>query len=132
MRPARVLGHTLTGPAKAHLCFSYDLYWLPLVNKLPLSLITRLKQFQAFQGARYEILIAAVFARAGFDIEWIDDVKAKGKHPEFIATHRQTKKKVGVETKSRKRQGSYNFAISAKRPYFGHGERVRAPAKSIL
>ena len=102
-------GHTLTGPAKAYLCFSYDLYWLQLVNKLPESLITRLKQFQAFQGARYEILIAAVFARAGFDIEWIDDVKAKGKHPEFIATHRQTKKKVGVETKSRKRQGSYNF-----------------------
>ena len=51
-----------------------------------------------------------MFARAGFDIDWIDDTKATGKHPEFIATHRQTQQKVGVETKSRKRQGSYNFA----------------------
>jgi len=103
-------GHTLTGPAKAYLCLGYDLYWLQLVHKLPESLVKRLKEFQPFQGARYEILIAAVFARAGFDIDWIDDTKATGKHPEFIATHRQTQQKVGVETKSRKRQGSYNFA----------------------
>jgi len=102
-------GHTLTGPVKAYLCFGYDLYWLQLVHRLPESLIKRLKDFQAFQGARYEVLIAAVFARAGFEIEWIDDTKAAGKHPEFIATHKKTKKKVGVETKSRKRPGAMNY-----------------------
>jgi hypothetical protein len=102
-------GHTLTGPTKAYQCFGYDLYWLQLVHRLPESLIARLKDFQAFQGARYEILIAAIFARAGFEIEWIDDTKASGKHPEFIATHKRTNKKVGVETKSRRRPGAMNF-----------------------
>jgi hypothetical protein len=102
-------GHTLTGPAKAYQCFGYDLYWLQLVHRLPESLIARLKDFRAFQGARYEVLVAAVFARAGFEIEWIDDTKAVGKHPEFIATHKRTGKKVGVETKSRQRSGAMNF-----------------------
>ena len=102
-------GHTLTGPTKAYLCFGYDLYWLQLVHRLPESLIGRLKDFRAFQGARYEVLVAAVFVRAGFEIEWIDDTKASGKHPEFIATHKRTGKKVGVETKSRQRPGAMNY-----------------------
>lgn len=102
-------GHTITGPAKAYQCFGYDLYWLQLVHKLPDSVIERLKDFGAFQGARYEVLVAAIFARAGFEVEWIDDNKASGKHPEFIATHKVTGKKVGVETKSRQRPGAMNF-----------------------
>lgn len=102
-------GHTLTGPTKAYLCFGYDLYWLQLVHQLPASLIDRLKEFQKFQGARYEILVASVFTRAGFEIEWIDDTRASEKHPEFIATHKRTGKKVGVETKSRRRPGPINF-----------------------
>lgn len=102
-------GHTLTGPAKAYQCFAYDLYWLQLFHRLPETLIARLKDFRAFQGARYEVLVAAVFARAGFDIEWIDDDAAPKKHPEFIATHRRTRKEVGVETKSRQRPGAMNY-----------------------
>jgi hypothetical protein len=85
-------GHTLTGAAKTYQCFGFNLYWLQLIHRLPESLIERLKDFQAFQGARYEVLIAAVFVRAGFEIEWIDDTKAVGKHPEFIAIHKNTKK----------------------------------------
>jgi hypothetical protein len=102
-------GHTLTGPTKAYLCFGYDLYWLQLVHRLPESVIKRLRDFRDFQGARYEVLIAAIFARAGFEIEWIDDKKASRKHPEFIATHKVTGKKVGVETKSRQRPGAMNY-----------------------
>lgn len=102
-------GHTLTGPTKAYQCFGYDLYWLQLFHRLPESLITRLKDFHKFQGARYEILIAALFTRAGCDIEWIDDKKARGKHPEFIATHKRTGRKLAVEAKSRRRSGSINF-----------------------
>ena len=108
-------GHTLTGPAKAYQCFGYDLYWLQLVHKLPASVIERLKDFGAFQGARYEVLIAAIFARAGFEVEWIDDNKASGKHPEFIATHKVTGKKVGVETKSRQRPGAMNYIGTVSR-----------------
>jgi hypothetical protein len=102
-------GHTLTGPTKAYQCFGYDLYWLQIFHRLPESLINRLKDFHKFQGARYEILIAAVFTRAGFDVEWIDDDKASGKHPEFIATHKRTGQKIAVEAKSRRRSGSINF-----------------------
>jgi hypothetical protein len=102
-------GHTLTGPTKAYLCFGYDLYWLQLVHRLPEALIDKLRDFHQFQGARYEILVAAVFTRAGFEIEWIDDTKASDKHPEFIATHKRTGKKVGVEAKSRRRPGPMNF-----------------------
>ncbi len=102
-------GHTLTGPTKAYLCFGYDLYWLQLVHRLPEALIDKLRDFHQFQGSRYEILVAAVFTRAGFEIEWIDDTKASDKHPEFIATHKRTGKKVGVEAKSRRRPGPMNF-----------------------
>ena len=102
-------GHTITGPTKAYQCFGYDLYWLQLAHKLPDSLIERLKDFRAFQGARYELLIAAIFARTGFELEWIVDDKASGKHPEFIATHKISGKKVGVETKSRQRPGAMNY-----------------------
>ncbi len=101
--------HTLTGPVKAYQCFGYDLYWLQLVHRLPDPLIKRLKDFHKFQGARYEILIAAVFTRAGFDIEWIDDTKASGKHPEFIAIQKRTGQKIAVEAKSRRRSGSINY-----------------------
>lgn len=110
------VGHTLTGPVKAYQCFAYDLYWLQLFHKLPESLIERLKDFHGFQGARYEVLIAAVFARAGFDIDWIDDDKAGGKHPEFIATHRASGKRVGVEAKSRKRSGAVNYLGGEVKP----------------
>jgi len=110
------VGHTLTGPVKAYQCFAYDLYWLQLFHKLPESLIERLKDFHGFQGARYEVLIAAVFARAGFDIGWIDDDRAEGKHPEFIATHRASGKRVGVEAKSRKRSGAVNFVGGEVKP----------------
>lgn len=110
------VGHTLTGPVKAYQCFAYDLYWLQLFHKLPESLIERLKDFHGFQGARYEVLIAAVFARAGFDIEWIDDDTAKSKHPEFIATHRASGKRVGVEAKSRRRSGAVNFLGGEVKP----------------
>jgi hypothetical protein len=102
-------GHTFTGPVKAYFCLAYDLYWLQLVHKLPDSLVQKLRDFQKFEGARYEILIAAVFVRAGFEIDWLDDVKAKGKHCEFVATHKRTGEKIGVEAKSKRRSAVLNY-----------------------
>jgi hypothetical protein len=46
--------------------------------------------------------------RAGFDIEYLDEKASNDKHCEFIATHRRTGIKVGVEAKSRKRPGVLN------------------------
>jgi hypothetical protein len=102
-------GHIRTGHVEAYMHFGYDLYWLQILHKLPERLIARLKDRSYFQGARYEILVAAVFARAGFDIQWLDDVVKEGKHCEFIATHKSTGTRLGVETKSRLRSGALHF-----------------------
>jgi hypothetical protein len=102
-------GHTFTGPVKAYFCLAYDLFWLQLVHKLPENLAERLRSFSKFEGARYESLVAAVFVRAGFEINWLDDVLASGKHCEFIATHKATRTKIGVEVKFRRRSAVLNF-----------------------
>ncbi len=91
--------------AAAYLSLAYDLYWLQLFHKLPKSLEKRLRDREAFQGARYEILIAATFARAGFDIQLLDETVKAAKHCEFIATHKLTRTQVYVEAKSRRRPG---------------------------
>jgi hypothetical protein len=100
-----------TGVVEAYMHFGYDLYWLQIAHKLPERLVIRLKTREYFQGARYEVLVAAVFARAGFDIEWLDDEDdaEEEKHCEFIATHKKTGTKLGVETKSRQRSGALHF-----------------------
>ncbi len=98
-----------TGPVEAYLCFAYDLFWLQINYRLPDRIVERLKDWSTFQSARYEVLIAAIFARAGFDIEWLDDVPQPGKHCEFVATHRERGTKIAVETKSRLRSGAYRF-----------------------
>lgn len=97
-----------SGPISAALGLAYDLYFLQLVNKLPSSLVDRLRDRVQFQGARYEIAIASVFARAGFEIELLDEKVKKEKHCEFIAKHRRAGTEVYVEAKSRVRQGVLN------------------------
>jgi hypothetical protein len=97
-----------SGPIRAALGLAYDLYFLQLVNKVPESLVDRLRDPVAFQGARYEIAIAATFARAGFEIELLDEKVKKEKHCEFIAKHKRTGTEVYVEAKSRVRPGVLN------------------------
>ena len=46
--------------------------------------------------------------RAGFQIDYLDEVSAASKHCEFIATHSAAGAKVGVEAKSRVRPGVLN------------------------
>jgi SEC-C motif-containing protein len=97
-----------SGPMRAALSLAYDLYFLQLINKLPDSLIERLRDMKSFQGARYEIAVAATFARADFDIELLDEKVKKEKHCEFIAKHKRTGAEVYVEAKSRVRRGVLN------------------------
>lgn len=103
-------GHVMTGPVTSYLCFGYDLYWLQLVHRLPKSLIKRLRSKEHFQGARYEVAIAATCARAGFEIELLDESMKSVKHCEFVAVHKLTRTKVYVEVKSRRRPGVLNQA----------------------
>ncbi len=97
----RLYTAALPGDAKALLCLAYDSYTLGHAFALPSALLARLRHKDQFQGARYETAIAAVFVRAGFEIEWITDTSRK--LPEFIA--RREKIEIAVEAKSRHRSG---------------------------
>lgn len=91
------------------LCLAFDLYCLQHTKQLPQNLLDRLKSDgDQFQGARYEIAIASVFARAGFKIEFFDEKDpsvVKNKHCEFIATDPDSGVKIAVEAKSKHRPG---------------------------
>lgn len=94
------------GPVWALLSLGYDLFCLQAKNKLPEFIVERLGKNVSFQGARYEVAVAAIMMRSGFDLRFLDGTEKSEKHCEFIATHRKQKIKVGVEAKSRKRRGA--------------------------
>ena len=87
-----------TGNIRSLLSLAYDFYSLKHCGATVLpKLINRLKNKEQFQGARYEISIGGLVARAGFQIDWVND---KDKHCEFIGTHKITKDKAAFEAKS--------------------------------
>src|SRR5581483_2205495 len=93
-----------TGATKELMALAHDLYLLQKSKSLPRPLVRRLRNYKEFQGARYEIAVAAAFEKCGFDIEWITDVKSR--HPEFVARNNRTGEEIAVETKSRRRPGA--------------------------
>ncbi|MGH8545613.1 MAG: hypothetical protein ACREX3_18715 [Gammaproteobacteria bacterium] len=94
-----------TGPSVAYVLLAYDLYLLEHHALLRDLLVDRLKQRDQFQGARYEVYVAACFIRAGFDITLEDETDTDTSHCEFNATHRGTRTSYSVEAKSRHRPG---------------------------
>lgn len=94
-----------TGDGQELFTLADDLYRLQLVRALPAKFMHRLRNKDGFQGARYEARVAAIMLRAGFEIEWVEENQ---KHCEFYAIHRQTKIRVAVEAKSRRRAGTYH------------------------
>jgi len=98
-----IRGVKLTGNMRALLALAYDFYTLQHCGAevLP-KLLNRLRNERLFQGARYEIAVAGLVCRSGFDIKWVND---KGKHGEFIGTHKITKEKAVFEAKSHHRDG---------------------------
>ncbi len=93
------------GPTAAYLLLAYDLFILAHHQALQESLLRRLRRKESFQGARYELAVAALFIRAGFELEHEDETDSTLKHPEFIATHLSTGQRLAVEAKSRVRPG---------------------------
>jgi hypothetical protein len=101
-----------SGPILFWLTLCYDLVCLKHKFSLPepLKLIERLKCRDGFQGARYEIAMAASLVRAGCDVNWINpkDAISGLKTCELIATHRLTGISFAVEAKSKHRDGILN------------------------
>jgi len=89
---------------------AWDVAALIDASNLPDALVNRLRDPVAYQGARYEIAVAAVFARLDCEIRFLDeDEELRGKkHVEFVATHRPSGQEIAVETKSRRRAGVLN------------------------
>lgn len=91
------------------MCLAFDIYCLQHTKQLPEFLLNRLrKSGHEFQGARYEIAVASIFARIGFEIEFLDDSDPKYKsikHPDFIARIPGTSVEIAIEAKSKVRTG---------------------------
>ncbi len=101
---SKVWGAKPDGYSKSLLSLAFDVCSLIHKQKLPSSLLERLKSHDQYQGARYEIAIAAIFARLDCDIQFTDE-NSKSKHCEFIVTHRATGSSLAVEAKSKHRSG---------------------------
>jgi len=93
------------GPTRAYLALAYDLYIAGDNMLLQERLVKRLKHKDQFQGARYELAVAATMIRAGFELELEDETDVTVKHPEFTAKHKRTHEVFAVEAKSRHRKG---------------------------
>jgi hypothetical protein len=99
------------------LTLAYDVYVLRDHSKLQDDVLARLRHRDQFQGARYELFVAAMFIRAGCDIAYEDESDGTQKHHEFIATHRESKLEMSVEAKARHRQLRGDFDMASIRPY---------------
>lgn len=107
LAPGETRQTPMTGAISAFLTLAYDLYTLEHNNdqthtpELRKSLIGRLKRSDQFVGVRYEIRVAAMLLRAGFELEWEDETDRRSTHVEYTATYPRTGRAFGVECKIR-------------------------------
>lgn len=107
LMPGETRQTPMTGAISAFMTLAYDLYTLEHNNdqtrtlELRRSLIGRLKSQDQFIGVRYEIRVAAMLLRAGFELEWEDETDRRSTHVEYTATYPRTGKAFGVECKIR-------------------------------
>jgi len=90
-----------TGAVGAYMHLAYDIYTLQHNAELQAILLGRLRNHERFTGARYEVQVAAIFIRAGFDLEFENEQDGSTTHCEFTATHRRTGQRFSVEAKRR-------------------------------
>lgn len=93
------------GTTLAFRSIAYDIFCLLQAMNLSSKLLARLRHPEQFEGARYELWVAATLARAGFTIEFLDEDDRSSKHGEGVATHTATGKKFWIEAKRRHRIG---------------------------
>ena len=89
----------MTGAVAAYLHLAYDLYALDHNAELQAKLVARLRSKENFHGARYEVQVAAMLARAGFTLAFENEDDRSTSHCEFTAAHARTGKQFSVEAK---------------------------------
>ena len=90
-----------TGVVTCYLGLAYGLYLLKHNIELQDRMVARLKDPKNFQGAYYEIIIANILIRAGFELELEDETDTSEKHCEFSTTSKKSGRKYWVEAKMR-------------------------------
>jgi hypothetical protein len=108
-RDRNFIEFTMNGDFFAFLSFAYDVFTLADNADMQQSLLERVRIFDQYQGARYEIFAAASFLRAGFTIEFENEGDSKTTHCEFAATHKKTNRQFSLEAKSRRRELQNNL-----------------------
>ncbi len=91
----------VTGIVSCYLGLAYNLYLLAHNVELQIKLVSRLKIAEQFQGAYYELIVANLLIRAGFELTLEDEADGSSKHCEFSARSKRTGKKYWVEAKMR-------------------------------
>lgn len=105
--PGEVKQILITGAVNAYLTLAHDLYTLEHnanhahTAGIQARLLRRLKHPDQFVGARYEIRVAAMLLRAGFELTWEDETDRSTTHGEFTATYPKTGRSFWVECKMR-------------------------------
>jgi hypothetical protein len=91
----------VTGVVASYMGVAYGLYLLQHNAELQSRLIARLRDVGNFQGAYYELIVASILLRAGFELVLEDETNGATKHCEFAALSPSTGKKYWVEAKMR-------------------------------
>jgi len=102
-----------TGATLAWAQLAYDLFLIEHNAEIQKKLIKKLRDPTKFQGARFEIAVAAMLLAADYVIDFVPE-KGPGKHPEYFAVHKTTGMRIAVEAKSRHRPGIMGFESSSK------------------
>jgi len=101
LEPGKIHSAPMTGAVEAYLALAYNLYLLSHNITVQQELIKRLKHQDQFYGAYYETYVAAAFIKAGFYLEFENEMDTSTKHCEFTATSKKTGYKYSVEAKAR-------------------------------
>lgn len=97
--PGKVWTAQMTGAYAAYMHLAYDLYALDHNAELKAKLVARLRDRESFHGARYEVQVAAMLARAGFTLAFENEDDRSTSHCEFTASHVRSGKQFSVEAK---------------------------------
>lgn len=97
------------GYSRALITLAFDVCSLLHAVHVPEIFLAKLRAYEGYQSTRYELAIAAMFARMGYKIRFLDEEhtgnKKQPKHAEFIAINPETGEEIVVEVKSKERGG---------------------------
>jgi len=108
---------------------AYDFYLIKHNAELQEEILNRIRNKDQFQGARFELCVAASMIVAGFEINFEDENDRSRKHAEFIATH-PSDVQIAVEAKSRHRNGVLDFGGSSKG--FGEDQTPKVAVERLI